>query len=151
MTIDILVLGDGTGGLVVSNLLARQLRKGQIDARVRLIGRSPMHTYQPGLLFLPFRTPGYRTLADIQRPNADFIGAGVEYLCETVTAIDTQARSVTTDKGRHAYDWLVLALGCRTVVEAIEGLPERWGQRARLLHTGQRAGTGRRAGPLRRR
>ncbi len=135
MTIDILVLGDGTGGLVVSNLLARQLRQGHIDARVRLIGRSPMHTYQPGLLFLPFRTPGYRTLADIQRPNADFIGTGVEYLTETVTAIDTQARSVTTDKGSHAYDWLVLALGCRTVVDAIEGLPERWGQRAHGFYT----------------
>lgn len=39
MTIDILVLGDGTGGLVVSNLLAKQLRQGRIDARVRLIGR----------------------------------------------------------------------------------------------------------------
>lgn len=139
MTINILVLGDGTGGLVVSNLLARQLRQGGIDARVRLIGRSPMHTYQPGLLFLPFRKSGYRTLADIQRPNADFIGAGVEYLCETISAIDAQARTVTTDRGSHHYDWLVLALGCRTVVDAIEGLPERWGQRAHGFYTPESA------------
>lgn len=139
MTINILVLGDGTGGLVVSNLLARQLRQGGIDARVRLIGRSSMHTYQPGLLFLPFRKSGYRMLADIQRPNADFIGAGVEYLCETISAIDAQARTVTTDRGSHHYDWLVLALGCRTVVDAIEGLPERWGQRAHGFYTPESA------------
>jgi sulfide:quinone oxidoreductase len=131
----VLVLGDGTGGLVVSNLLAKRARRGRLQVDVRLIGNSPLHTYQPGMLFLPFRKPGYRSLADIQRPNADFVGPGVEYLCETITAIDPQARSVATDKGRHPYDWLVLALGCRTVLDAIEGLPERWGTRAHGFYT----------------
>ena len=99
MAVNVVVLGDGTGGLVVSNLLSKEARRKGVDVNVRLIGNSPMHTYQPGLLFLPFRKPGYRTLADIQRPNADFIGAGVEYLVETITAIDAKARTVTTDKG----------------------------------------------------
>ena len=35
----------------------------------------------------------------------------------------------------HGYDWLVLALGCRTLVDAIEGLPERWGKRAHGFYT----------------
>lgn len=135
MSIKVLVLGDGTGGLVVANLLAKQARLKRLALELRLIGNSPLHTYQPGLLFLPFRKPGYRTLGDIQRPNLDFVGAGVEYLCEKVTAIDVQARTVTTDQGRHGYDWLVLALGCRTVVDAIEGLPERWGKRAHGFYT----------------
>ena len=135
MANNILVLGDGTGGLVVANLLAREVRRKGLQVHVRLVGQSPVHTYQPGLLFLPFRKPGYRSLADIQRPNADFIGPGVEYLCERITAIDPQARSVTTDKGRHDYDWLVLALGCRTVVDEIDGLAERWGKRAHGFYT----------------
>jgi sulfide:quinone oxidoreductase len=135
MAVNVLVLGDGTGGLVVSNLLSRQARRRGVQVDVRLIGHSPLHTYQPGLLFLPFRKPGYRTLADIQRPNKDFIGAGVEYLCETITAIDAKARTVTTDKGSHGYDWLVLALGCRTLVDAIDGLPERWGTCAHGFYT----------------
>jgi len=135
----VLVLGDGTGGLVVSNLLAREARRKDLRVEVTLIGRSPMHTYQPGLLFLPFRKPGYRTLADMQRPNADFVGPGVSYLQETITGIDTQARSVATDQGVHAYDWLVLALGCRTVVDAIEGLPERWGKGAHGFYTPESA------------
>ena len=134
----VLVLGDGTGGLVVSNLMAREARRKGLAVDLKLIGRSPMHTYQPGLLFLPFRKPGYRTLADIQRPNADFVGPGVSYLQETIAAIDPQARTVTTDQGVHGYDWLVLALGCRTLVDAIEGLPERWGQRAHGFYTPSR-------------
>ena len=135
MATNVLVLGDGTGGLVVSNLLSREARRRDLQLNVRMIGNSPVHTYQPGLLFLPFRKPGYRTLADIQRNNRDFVGAGVEYLCETVTEVDTKARTVTTDKGTHAYDWLVLALGCRTVVDAIDGLPQRWGSRAHGFYT----------------
>ncbi|GIL03829.1 NAD(P)/FAD-dependent oxidoreductase [Betaproteobacteria bacterium PRO7] len=135
MTTEILILGDGTGGLVVANLLAKQAHRENPDLRIKLIGNSPKHTYQPGMLFLPFQTPGYRTLADIQRDNTDFIGAGIEYVRERITAIDTTARRVTTERGEHGYDWLVLALGCRTVVDAIEGLPERWGKRAHGFYT----------------
>ena len=135
MATNVLVLGDGTGGLVVSNLLRKQARRKGLQVNVQLIGNSRLHTYQPGLLFLPFRKPGYRTLADIQRENSDFVGPGIEYLRETITAIDPQARTVTTDSGSHGYDWLVLALGCRTVVDAIDGLPERWGTRAHGFYT----------------
>jgi sulfide:quinone oxidoreductase len=135
MTNKVLVLGDGTGGLVVANLLARQARHKGLPLDVTLIGKSPLHTYQPGMLFLPFRKPGYRTLADIQRPNAGFVGPGIDYRVETISAIDPETRTVTTDKGSHGYDWLVLALGCRTVVDAIEGLPERWGTRAHGFYT----------------
>ncbi len=135
MASNVLVLGDGTGGMVVSNLLARQARRRHLDVNLRLIGNSPLHTYQPGLLFLPFRKPGYRALADIQRANSDFVGPGVEYLREKITGIDPQARTVTTEEGRHSYDWLVLALGCRTVVDEIDGLPERWGRRAHGFYT----------------
>ena len=114
---------------------AKRRERKDLHVNVRLIGNSPLHTYQPGLLFIPFRKPGYRTLADIQRKNSDFVGPGVEYLRETIIAIDPQARTVTTDKGSHSYDWLVLALGCRTLVDAIDGLPERWGTRAHGFYT----------------
>jgi len=135
MMTNVLVLGDGTGGLVAANLLAREARRRNLQMRIVLIGNSPLHTYQPGMLFLPFRKPGYRTLADIQRPTADYIGAGVEYRCERITAIDAAARTVTTDKGSCGYDWLVLALGSRTVPEVIDGLPERWGTGAHGFYT----------------
>jgi sulfide:quinone oxidoreductase len=135
MATNVLILGDGTGGLVTANLLAKAARGRNTPLRITLIGDSPVHTYQPGMLFLPFQTPGYRTLADIQRPNADFVGPGVEYRCERATDIDTAQRRVTTDQGTHAYDWLVLALGSRTLPEVIDGLVERWGRQAHGFYT----------------
>jgi sulfide:quinone oxidoreductase len=139
MTTTVLVLGDGTGGLVAANVLAKAARGRGLPLRITLVGDSPKHTYQPGMLFLPFRMPGYRTIADIQRDNTGFIGPGIEYRVERVTAIDTARREVTTNKGCHAYDWLILALGCRTVVDAIDGLPERWGTRAHGFYTPESA------------
>ncbi len=135
MPIDVLVLGDGVGGLVTANLLAGRAARRKLDLRVRVIGNAAVHTYQPGLLFLPFQRAGYRKLADIQRPTADFVGRGVEYLCERITAIDPVARRVTTEGGIHAYDWLVLGLGCRTVLEEVEGLEAHWGKGAHGFYT----------------
>lgn len=135
MTTTVLVLGDGTGGLVAANLLAKEAKARNLSLQIRLIGDSPMHTYQPGLLFLPFQTPGYRHLSDIQRETAQFVGSGVDYFVERITAIDTQSRVVSTEQGSHSYDWLVLALGCRTVLEDVEGLTERWGTRAFGFYT----------------
>jgi len=135
MTTKVLVLGDGTGGLVASNLLAKEAGSRNLALEIKLIGNSPMHTYQPGMLFLPFQKPGYRTLADIQRQTTQFVGPGVQYLVERVTAIDTGSRTVTTNEGSHEYDWLVLALGCRTVLDAVDGLEEQWGKRAFGFYT----------------
>jgi len=126
----VVILGDGIGGLVTANLLARRARGRGINLGIRLIGESPVHTYQPGLLFLPFQPRGYRTLADLQKDTARFIGQGIEYLAEHVTAIDTGSRTVSTERQRYAYDWLVLALGARTLVDEVEGLRAQWGLRA---------------------
>jgi sulfide:quinone oxidoreductase len=135
MTTNVLVLGDGTGGLVAANLLAREAHRRDATLQIELSGDSPKHTYQPGMLFLPFRMPGYRTLGDLQRPNSEFVGQGIDYRCESVTAIDAAARTVSTEKGNYEYDWLIIALGSRTVLEAVDGLPERWGKRAHGFYT----------------
>ena len=139
MTTDVLVLGDGIGGLVAANLLAREAARRNVALQLKLIGESPMHTYQPGMLFLPFRKPGYRTLSDIQHENAQFVGPGVEYLVERISAIDPHSRTVATARGSYRYDWLVLALGCRTVLDDVEGLEEQWGKRAFGFYTPESA------------
>ena len=135
MTINVLILGDGIGGIVTANLLLRKARKKDLKLRIRLVGNAPMHTYQPGLLFLPFQKPGYRRLQDIQKPNAGLIAAGIEYICEHITGIDTVQREVTTEQQKLSYDWLVLALGCRTVIDEVDGLAEQWGKRVHGFYT----------------
>jgi len=47
MTTTVLVLGDGTGGLVAANLLATEAARRNAALQIKLIGQSPMHTYQP--------------------------------------------------------------------------------------------------------
>ncbi len=135
MDVNVLILGDGTGGIVTANLLLKKARKKNLPVKLTIVGNSPQHTYQPGLLFIPFQKPGYRTLADIQRPNADFIADGVDYLCEKILAIDTEKRQVTTEGQTLSYDWLILSLGCRTLIEDIDGLPEQWGKTIHGFYT----------------
>jgi len=135
MHINVIVLGDGIAGIVTANLLLKKARRKNLSLNVKLVGNSPVHTYQPGLLFLPFQKPGYRKLADIQKDTARFITPGIDYLRETILAIDSEQRTVTTAKQTLEYDWLVLALGCRTLVDAIDGLSENWGNSAHGFYT----------------
>lgn len=135
MAINVLILGDGIGGIVTANLLLKKASKKDLKLKIRLVGNSPMHTYQPGLLFLPFQKPGYKNLEDIQKPNAGLIASGIEYICENISAIDTGKHQVTTDHQTLSYDWLVLALGCRTLIEEVDGLPEQWGKSVHGFYT----------------
>jgi len=135
VNIHVLILGDGIGGIVTANLLLKEARKKKLKLKIQLVGNSPMHTYQPGLLFLPFQKPGYKTLQDIQKPAAGFIAPGIEYICENITAIDTDQRQVTTGNRTLSYDWLVLGLGCRALIEEVEGLPEQWGKHVHGFYT----------------
>ena len=135
MAVKVAVLGDGIGGIVTANLLRKQAQRKGLSLRLKLVGNSPVHTYQPGLLFLPFQKPGYRRLSDIQKETARFIAPGIDYVRETILAIDPERRRITTDRQTLDYDWLVLALGCRTLVDAIEGLPEHWGRTAHGFYT----------------
>jgi hypothetical protein len=53
---NIVMLGAGTGGALVANLLSHRL-----DLRewvITVIDREKLHVYQPGLLFLPFAMYG---------------------------------------------------------------------------------------------
>jgi sulfide:quinone oxidoreductase len=66
-----------------------------------------------------------RTTADAVRlPYAGIAKPGVRVLRETITAIDAEARRVTTDAGVHEADVLVIALGADYDMDATPGLAE---------------------------
>lgn len=135
MDVTVVILGDGIGGIATANLLRKKAKRKNLALKLKLVGNSPVHTYQPGLLFLPFQMPGYRELSDIQKQTIRFINPDIEYLCETIKTIDTAQREVTTNSQTLKYDWLVLALGCRTLVDAIDGLRSHWGKTAHGFYT----------------
>ncbi len=66
-----------------------------------------------------------RAAADAVRlPYGEIAKPGVRVLRETVTAIDPEARRVTTDAGIHEADVLVVALGADYDMDATPGLAE---------------------------
>lgn len=105
MTPRILILGAGFGGLELSTSLSEALGD-SID--ITLIDRSEGFVFGFSKLDLLFgRTPE----ASIRNSYTDYAKPGVRLLRENVIAIDPEHKRVTTDKGVHEADILVIALG----------------------------------------
>ena len=67
---------------------------------------------------------GRTTPEAVRLAYRDIAKPGVRVLRETVTAIDPEARQVTTDAGVHEADVLVIALGADYDMDATPGLAE---------------------------
>ncbi|MBW2130484.1 MAG: FAD-dependent oxidoreductase [Deltaproteobacteria bacterium] len=117
----IVILGSGAGGTMVAAKLQQQLDENQWQ--IQVIDNDEMHHYQPGWLFIPF---GVYTPRDCVKPKREFIPEGVQFVLDEVVAVDPVKRTVTGKKGNYDYDWLVIASGCRTVPEEVDGMMDGW-------------------------
>ncbi len=121
---NIVILGAGTGGALVANLLSHRL-----DLRlwqITVIDRGSLHVYQPGLLFLPFGMYGYHTQEDVVRPISAPLPRNVDLVRTDIRLIEHAKRQVQTDRGTYPYDFLISALGCRARPRKSRGWPSRW-------------------------
>ncbi len=121
----VVVLGAGTGGALIANLLAQKL-----DLRewvITVVDRGHVHVYQPALLFLPFALYGHDDPKDVVRPIGDPLPRNVNFLTADILRIDTEKKTVETSLTTLRYDFLVGALGCRVAPEEIEGLADAIG------------------------
>ena len=114
----ILVLGAGFGGLELATSLSEAFEE---DAGVTLVERADSFVFGYSKLDLMF---GHAEPAAVRLPYADVAKPGVRLMRETVTAIDPEARRVTTDAGEHEADLLVVALGADYALDATPGLAE---------------------------
>lgn len=114
----VLVLGAGFGGLELATTLSERLGD---EVEVTLIDKGEEFVFGFAKLDVLF---GRRSVEQVRLPYADFTKPGVWLLRETVTAIDPEARSVTTDVGTHEADYLVVALGADYDLDATPGLAE---------------------------
>ena len=114
----VLILGAGFGGLELATLLSGALGD---EAGVTLIDGADAFVFGYAKLDVMF---GKATPADVRLPYSAFAKPGVRLLRETVTAIDPEARRVTTDGGVHEADVLVIALGADYDLDATPGLAE---------------------------
>ncbi len=126
----VLILGAGFGGLELSTMLSEALGD---EAEVTLIDKGDAFVFGYSKLDLMFRGA---TCDSVRLPYARFAKPGVRLLRETVTAIDPEAKLVTTDAGVHEADYLVIALGADYDLAATPG-PGRGRQRV-LLGRGRR-------------
>jgi sulfide:quinone oxidoreductase len=124
MTETIAIVGGGTGGTVLANRLADEL-KSELesgDVEVILVSDGEDHVYKPTFLYVPF---GKKTVEDARRPLADLVDRRIDIRNDRVEAIDTDDKRLTLRDGRPLrYDYLTLGLGAQLVPDELDGLAE---------------------------
>jgi sulfide:quinone oxidoreductase len=114
----VVVLGAGFGGLEAATTLSEALGDA-VD--VTLIDKNDSFVFGFSKLDVMF---GRERPEEVRLPYRNIAKPGVRYLQETVTAIDPEARRVSTDQGVHEADFLIVALGADYDMDATPGLAE---------------------------
>ena len=117
----VLILGAGFGGLEAAATLSDELGA---DADVTVIDQHDAFIVGFSKLDVQF---GDATLDSVRAPYATVALPGVRVVRETITAIDPAARRVTTARGTHDADFLVIALGADYDPGATPGFIESGG------------------------
>jgi sulfide:quinone oxidoreductase len=120
MTMRVVVLGAGFGGLELTARLSAGVRDGD-DFDVVLIDRSEGFVFGFSKLEVMF---GRTAPEAVVHPHRDLVKPGVRFVRAAITAIDPVARRVETDAGDFEADVLVVALGADLDPGATPGLPE---------------------------
>jgi sulfide:quinone oxidoreductase len=114
----ILVLGAGFGGLELGTMLSEAFGD---DIEVTLIDKSDSFYFGFSKLDVMF---GHARPNAVRLPYKKFVKPGVRLLQETISLIDPIAKRVTTDRGVHEADFLVIALGADYDFAATPGMAD---------------------------
>src|SRR3989440_4386501 len=114
----VVILGAGFGGLELATTLSEAVGD---DFDIALIDKGDSFVFGYSKLDVMF---GRTTPDAVRLRYRDIVKPGVRFLQETITAIDPDARRVTTDGGVHEADFLVVALGADYDFDATPGLAE---------------------------
>jgi nitrite reductase (NADH) large subunit len=116
----VVLVGNGMAGMrVIDEILARDRERFEIE----VIGAEPHPNYNR--ILLSSVLAGEKEIDDIVLHSREWYATNNIKLatCETVVALDVNAKTVTTGSGRTiAYDKLVLATGSRPLVPPVAGL-----------------------------
>lgn len=115
---NVVIVGGGTGGTIVANILARKLSRKEVN--ITLVNDSSQHVYQPSFIYVAL---GYHLSKEsIMREERDLLDKNVNLIIKKAVKIDVANRCVTLEDGEKLdYDYLVVATGSRIVPEEIPG------------------------------
>jgi sulfide:quinone oxidoreductase len=114
-TPSVVVLGGGVGGVAVANLLRDKVGS---TVEVTLIDRKRTFEFPPSY---PWVMLGQRTSEQVRRDLARLQPKGIAVINGEVSEIHLARRSVTVERAKIAYDYLVIALGADYAPERIPG------------------------------
>ncbi|MEK6681059.1 MAG: FAD/NAD(P)-binding oxidoreductase [Nitrospirota bacterium] len=114
----ICILGGGSGGLVVANMLKKELGS---EHRVVLIDKESYHLFNPSLLWLMV---GWRRPEQMKRDLGLLRKKGIDFTQEEVAGIDFNKQVVKTTTQDINYDYLVISLGADIYPERVAGFKE---------------------------
>ena len=113
----LVILGAGTAGTMIANSLARRLPE---DWEMEVVDPCWTHTYQPGLLFVPF---GKQDPSDLVKPMERVLPKRAVLTRAEVDRVEPESNQVVLEDGSViVYDQLVIATGTRPRPEMTEGL-----------------------------
>jgi sulfide:quinone oxidoreductase len=129
----IVILGAGTGGAVIANMLVHKLNLKEWT--ITVIDKADDHIYQSGLLFIPLRLYGYETEKDVSKKITEPLPRNVDFVKAEIKLIDHQNKKVETDEGSFTYDWLVSSMGCHIAPDEVQGVGEAMGKDVHSFYT----------------
>jgi len=114
----VLVIGGGTAGIMVSSMLKRK----DSSLIIGIIEPAETHYYQPAWTLVGANTFSFE---DTAKPMASLIPKGVAWIKEFAEVFVPECNKVKTKDGNEfTYDYLVVAPGLRMAPELVEGLQE---------------------------
>lgn len=118
----ILILGAGTAGTLMANMIARKIPANEVS--LTIIDKDPYHYYQPGFLFIPF---GIYNKNQVKKDKARFLPKRANFILGDVSKIDAAANTVHLTDGKSlTYDYLIIATGSVIAPEETPGMSDDW-------------------------
>jgi sulfide:quinone oxidoreductase len=118
----IVIIGGGTGGIMV----AAQLKRAKRNLDIVIIDPTETHAYQPAWTLVGSGIMDYEATV---RPEKKYIPNGVAWLKESVADIDPDQNEVILENGDKVnYEYLIAAPGIQYNLDEIEGLKEAFGK-----------------------
>ncbi|MHA2030523.1 MAG: NAD(P)/FAD-dependent oxidoreductase [Candidatus Kariarchaeaceae archaeon] len=115
----VLILGGGTGGVIVANLLGRKIAK---LADITIVSKMEKVFYEPDLIYRVFDK---KDLKKQYRPLRKVVDKRVNILTEEVTHVNPKEQKVSFKSGEDlAYDYLVIATGAHYDIDSVPGYAE---------------------------